>query len=95
MFDWIEVQADCIKDVMLLFPEFDLTLNKVDGITKRLYSLRYRKGCFKTCKRGYRKAYMFGFLSLLRDYLNKSAENVKNLRTFMVQCIGNVFIVIY
>ncbi|CAB4391724.1 unnamed protein product [Rhizophagus irregularis] len=43
MFDWIEVQADCIKDVMLLFPEFDLTLNKVDGITKRLYSLKFQE----------------------------------------------------
>ncbi|CAB4434264.1 unnamed protein product [Rhizophagus irregularis] len=38
MFDWIEVQADCIKDVMLLFPEFDLTLNKVDGIGVKVAS---------------------------------------------------------
>ncbi|PKY35378.1 hypothetical protein RhiirB3_476175, partial [Rhizophagus irregularis] len=31
-FDWIEVQASCIKDIKELFPEFDFTLNKVDGI---------------------------------------------------------------
>src|SRR5438128_1118901 len=31
-FDWIEVQENSIKDVKSLFPEFDFTLNKVDGI---------------------------------------------------------------
>ncbi|CAB5367891.1 unnamed protein product [Rhizophagus irregularis] len=42
MFDWIEVQADCIKDVMLLFPEFDLTLNKVDE-PAHVYGAVYRQ----------------------------------------------------
>lgn len=32
IFDWIEVQANCIKDVKSVFSEFDFTLSKVDGI---------------------------------------------------------------
>ncbi|RIA85912.1 hypothetical protein C1645_830099 [Glomus cerebriforme] len=31
-FDWVEVQLECIKDMKLLFLNFDLTLNKADGI---------------------------------------------------------------
>jgi hypothetical protein len=37
-FDWIEVQASCIKDIKELFPEFDFTLNKVDGIGSKVAS---------------------------------------------------------
>lgn len=37
-FDWIEVQASCIKDIKELFPEFDFTLNKVDGIGSKVSS---------------------------------------------------------
>ncbi len=108
MFDWIEVQADCIKDVMLLFPEFDLTLNKVDGIgvkvasNKEIVFIEVSGGpedaVLKHVKEDTEKLIkeaMFGLVSLLRDYLDKSAENVKNLRTFMVQCTGNVFTVMY
>lgn len=108
MFDWIEVQADCIKDVMLLFPEFDLTLNKVDGIGVKVASNKEivfievsggpENAVLKHIKEDTEKLIkeaMFGLVSLLRDYLDMSAENVKNLRTFMVQCIGNVFTVMY
>ncbi|CAG8474078.1 1014_t:CDS:2, partial [Acaulospora colombiana] len=37
-FDWIEVQASCIRDIKELFPEFDFTLNKVDGIGSKVSS---------------------------------------------------------
>ncbi|CAJ0886045.1 2784_t:CDS:10 [Entrophospora sp. SA101] len=37
------------------------------------------------------KEAMFGLVSLLRDYLDKNAENVENICTYMVQVIGNVF----
>ncbi|CAG8748673.1 20112_t:CDS:2, partial [Gigaspora rosea] len=37
-FDRIEVQANCIKDAKMLFPEFDLKLNKVDGICFKVSS---------------------------------------------------------
>ncbi len=46
VFDWIEVQANCIKDVKSVFPEFDFTLNKVDGIgfktRSNLHGARHR-----------------------------------------------------
>ncbi|UZO05888.1 uncharacterized protein OCT59_026226 [Rhizophagus irregularis] len=40
-FDWIEVQASCIKDIKELFPEFDFTLNKVDGIGSKVIELKH------------------------------------------------------
>src|SRR6266542_6668857 len=108
VFDWIEVQANCIKDVKSVFPEFDFTLNKVDGIgfktgsNKELVFIEISGGPESPVEKHVKedtekliKEAMFGLISLLRDYLDKSAENVKNLRTFMVQCTGNVFTVMY
>src|SRR5438128_12138681 len=43
IFDWIEVQANCIRDAKKLFPEFDLTLNKVDGIGSAIRKLYLSK----------------------------------------------------
>ncbi|CAB5360962.1 unnamed protein product [Rhizophagus irregularis] len=50
-FDWIEVQLECIKDMKLLFPNFDLTLNKADGVcmkasnNKEIVFIDSRKAC--------------------------------------------------
>ncbi|CAG8650763.1 5463_t:CDS:10, partial [Ambispora leptoticha] len=38
MFDWIEVQLNCIKDMKTLFPNFDMTLNKANGVCLKVSS---------------------------------------------------------
>ncbi|KAF0442185.1 hypothetical protein F8M41_003694 [Gigaspora margarita] len=99
-FDWIEVQANCIKDAKMLFPNFDLKLNKVDGIGLKVSSTKevvfievsggpenailkhVREDTEKLIKEG-----MFGLVALLRDFLDKNAENARNICTYMVQCI--------
>ncbi|CAB4428781.1 unnamed protein product [Rhizophagus irregularis] len=78
------------------------TLNKVDGIGVKVASNKeivfievsggLENAILKHIKEDTEKLIkevMFGLVSLLRDYLDKSAENAKNLRTFMVQCIGD------
>ncbi|CAG8692410.1 834_t:CDS:2 [Gigaspora margarita] len=95
-FDWIEVQANCIKDAKMLFPNFDLKLNKVDGIGLKVSSNKevvfievsggpenailkhVREDTEKLIKEG-----MFGLVALLRDFLDKNAENARNICTYM------------
>src|ERR1041384_6052370 len=66
-FDWIEVQLECIKDMKLLFPNFDLTLNKADGVcmkasnNKEIVFIEVSGGseatdCRKACVGRYREA---------------------------------------
>ncbi len=103
-FDWIEVQLECIKDMKLLFPNFDLTLNKADGVcmkasnNKEIVFIEVSGGPEATVEKHVWedtekliKEAMFGLVSLLRDYLDKNSTNAKNIRTYMVQVIGNVF----
>ncbi|CAB5364115.1 unnamed protein product [Rhizophagus irregularis] len=81
-FDWIEVQASCIKDIKELFPEFDFTLNKVDGIGSKVSSNKEiifievsggpENAVMKHVKEDTEKLIkeaMFGLISLLRGYL--------------------------
>ncbi|CAG8555758.1 23593_t:CDS:2 [Gigaspora rosea] len=102
VFDWIEVQANCIEDVKSVFPEFDFTLNKVDGIgfkagsNKELVFIeisgRPENPVEKHVKEDTEKLIkeaMFGLISLLRDYLDKNAEYTRNICTYMVQGIGD------
>ena len=102
-FDWIEVQANCIKDVKSIFPEFDFTLNKADGIgfktgsDKELVFIEISGGPGNPVDKHVKsdtekliKEAMFGLISLLRDYLDKNAEYARNICTYMVQGIGNV-----
>ncbi|KAG9302392.1 hypothetical protein G9A89_011442 [Geosiphon pyriformis] len=101
IFNWIEVQLDCIKEVKMLFPEFDLTLNKADGVlkvsnNKEIVFIEVSGGPESTVPKHVKedsekliKEAMFGLVSLLRDYLDKNPENVKNICTYMVQIIGD------
>ncbi|CAG8641443.1 13586_t:CDS:2 [Dentiscutata heterogama] len=101
-FDWIEVQASCIKDIKELFPEFDFTLNKVDGIGSKVSSNKEiifievsggpENAVLKHIKEDTEKLIkeaMFGLISLLRGYLGKDAEKARNICVYMVQCIGD------
>ncbi|RIA97795.1 hypothetical protein C1645_813672 [Glomus cerebriforme] len=101
-FDWIEVQASCIKDIKELFPEIDFTLNKVDGIgskvsnNKEIIFIEVSGGpenaVLKHVKEDTEKLIkeaMFGLISLLRGYLGKGAEKARNICVYMVQCIGD------
>ncbi|PKY59019.1 hypothetical protein RhiirA4_481429 [Rhizophagus irregularis] len=101
-FDWIEVQASCIKDIKELFPEFDFTLNKVDGIGSKVSSNKEiifievsggpENAVMKHVKEDTEKLIkeaMFGLISLLRGYLGKGAEKARNICVYMVQCIGD------
>ncbi|CAG8769309.1 3746_t:CDS:1, partial [Acaulospora colombiana] len=82
----IEVQANRIKDVKHVFPEFDFTLNKVDGIgfktgsNKELIFIEISGGPENPVEKHVKedtekliKEAMFGLISLLRDYLDKNA----------------------
>ncbi|CAI2191222.1 15990_t:CDS:2 [Funneliformis geosporum] len=103
-FDWIEVQLECIKDMKLLFPNFDLTLNKADGVCMKASNNKevvfievsggpeatVEKHVWEDTEKLIREA-MFGLVSLLRDYLDKNSTGAKNIRTYMVQVIGNAF----
>src|SRR2546429_563407 len=104
IFDWIEVQLDCIKEMKVLFPGFDLTLNKADGVgmkvsnNKEIVFIEVSGGPENTVPKHVKedsekliKEAMFGLVSLLRDYLDKNVENVENVCMYMVQVIGNVF----
>ncbi|CAG8766126.1 18283_t:CDS:2, partial [Dentiscutata erythropus] len=95
-FDWIEVQANCIKDARMLFPEFDLKLNKVDGIgfkvssNKEVVFIEVSGGPENAILKHVRedtekliKEGMFGLVALLRDFLDKNAECAKNICTYM------------
>nr|CAG8619476.1 9201_t:CDS:2 [Entrophospora candida]CAG8628377.1 680_t:CDS:2 [Entrophospora candida] len=101
-FDWIEVQTKCIKDAML-FPGFDLTLNKVDRFgfkvasNKETIFIEVSGGPENVVTKHVRedterliKEAMFDLVSLFRNILDKNAENARNICTYMVQCIGNV-----
>ncbi|CAI2195169.1 1940_t:CDS:2 [Funneliformis geosporum] len=92
LFDWIEVQASCIKDIKELFPEFDFTLNKVDGIGSKVSSNKEiifievsggpENAVLKHVKEDTEKLIkeaMFGLISLLRGYLGKGAEKARNI----------------
>ncbi|CAI2178783.1 13296_t:CDS:2 [Funneliformis geosporum] len=87
-------------EMKLLFPKFDLTLNKADGVcmkassNKEIVFIEVSGGPESTVENHVWedtekliKEAMFGLVSLLRDYLDKNATNAKNIRTYMVQVI--------
>jgi len=91
-FDWIETEVTSIKDA------------KADGIGVKLGSnkehifIEVAGGPENTTEKHANdntekliKEAIFGLVSLLQDYLNKSAEAVRDVGTFIVQVIGNVF----
>ncbi|CAG8696591.1 14538_t:CDS:10, partial [Funneliformis caledonium] len=101
-FDWIEIQASCIRDIKELFPEFDFTLHKVDGIGSKVSSNKEiifievsggpENAVIKHVKEDtekFIKEAMFSLISLLRGYLDKGAEKARNICVYMVQCIGD------
>ncbi|CAG8623223.1 358_t:CDS:2, partial [Diversispora eburnea] len=103
-FDWIEVQLNCIKDMKQLFPQFDMTINKADGVCTKVSSdkevvfIEVAGGPEVTCAvtkharedtEKLIKEAMFGLVSLLRDYLDKNVENSMNICTYMIQVIGD------
>lgn len=106
-FDWIEIQASCIRDIKELFPGFDFTLNKVDGIGSKVSSNKEiifievsggpENAVLKHVKEDTEKLIkeaMFGLISLLRGYLDKGAEKARNICVYMIQCIGNILTVL-
>ena len=97
IFDWIEVQANCI-----------LSLNKVDGIgskvssNKEIVFVEVSRGPENTVLKHVRedtekliKESMFGLVALLRDFLDRNAENARNICTYMVHCIGKQLLLLY
>ncbi|CAG8694868.1 3623_t:CDS:2, partial [Dentiscutata heterogama] len=104
MFDWIEVQLNCIKDMKTLFPNFDMTLNKADGVCLKVSSNKevvfieiaggpeVTSAVVKHAKEDTEKLIkeaMFGLVSLLRDYLDKNVDKAMKICTYMVQVIGD------
>jgi len=101
-FDWIEVQLNSIKEVKQLFPKFDLTMNRADGVCMKASSNKeivfievsggpkstVAKHVWEDSEKLIKEA-MFGLVSLLRDHLGKNAANASNIHTYMVQVIGN------
>ncbi|RHZ84835.1 hypothetical protein Glove_74g173 [Diversispora epigaea] len=81
-----------------------MTINKVDSVgikvssNKEVVFIEVLGGPEVTCavtkhaeedtKKLIKEA-MFGLVFLLKDYLNKNAENVMNTHTYMVQVIGD------
>ncbi|CAG8788687.1 28809_t:CDS:2, partial [Racocetra persica] len=104
MFDWIEVQLNCIKDMKTLFPNFDMTLNKADGVCLKVSSNKevvfieiaggpeVTSAVVKHAKEDTEKLIkeaMFGLVSLLRNYLDKNVDKAMKICTYMVQVIGD------
>ncbi|CAG8824968.1 17937_t:CDS:2, partial [Dentiscutata erythropus] len=98
------VQLNCIKDMKQLFPQFDMTINKADGVCTKVSSdkevvfIEVAGGPEVTCAvtkharedtEKLIKEAMFGLVSLLRDYLDKNVENSMNICTYMIQVIGD------
>ncbi|PKB97802.1 hypothetical protein RhiirA5_384396 [Rhizophagus irregularis] len=99
---WLIDSFSFIKDVKSVFPEFDFTLSKVDGIgfktgsNKELVFIEISGGPESPVEKHVKedtekliKEAMFGLISLLRDYLDKNAEYARNICTYMVQGIGD------
>ena len=92
----------------IIFPEFDFIINKADSVgvkdssNKAIIFIEVSGGSESTDLKHMKedtkkllKEAMFGLASLLRDHLDKNAKDVKNLHTFMIQSIGNLFIILY
>ncbi|CAB4488921.1 unnamed protein product [Rhizophagus irregularis] len=95
-FDWIEVQASCIKDIKELFPEFDFTLNKVDGIGSKVIELKhfYKISQIKSAVLPFsfdeveKSIEVFELLYALIDGLKKQTRELKKL--MLADPISNV-----
>ncbi|CAG8608940.1 1378_t:CDS:10 [Diversispora eburnea] len=101
-FHWIEIELDCMREVKKIFPKFNLTINQADGLgirnssNKAVMFIEVSGGPENTDPKHVKedsekllKELIFGLVSLLRNYLDKSAEKSKNLYTFMIQSIGD------
>ncbi|CAG8594805.1 2717_t:CDS:2 [Paraglomus occultum] len=101
-FHWIEVELDCIREVKQIFPKFDLPINQADGLgmrnssNKAVVFIEVLGGPENTDQKKLKedsekllKEAVFGLVSLLRNYLDKSAGESKQLYTFIIQGIGD------
>ena len=106
-FSWIEIEVKSIKEMLKIFPDFDLVINKADGIGIKVScnqavvfievsgsSSKPEEKHIKDDAEKLLKEATFGLVSLLRNYLGKPAEMAKNVHIYMIQCIGNVFIIL-
>ncbi|CAG8638983.1 5528_t:CDS:10 [Ambispora gerdemannii] len=101
-FHWIEVELDCMREVKKIFPKFDLPINQADGLgvrnssNKAVIFIEVAGGPenidpqhVKGDSEKLLKEAVFGLVSLLRNYLDRSAEESKQLCTFIIQSIGD------
>ncbi|CAG8701100.1 37957_t:CDS:2 [Gigaspora margarita] len=80
-FHWIGVKLDCIREVKRLIQNFDLIINQADGIGgPENTDLIYIK---EDAKKRLKEA-VFGLVSLLRNHLDKSAENELEIQTSVI-----------
>ncbi|CAG8658009.1 24996_t:CDS:10, partial [Cetraspora pellucida] len=99
-FHWIEVELDCMREMKKIFPKFDLPINQADGLgvrnssNKEVVFIEILGGPENNDQKKLKedsekllKEAVFGLVSLLRNYLDKSAEESKQLYTFMIQGI--------
>ncbi|CAG8605335.1 6734_t:CDS:10, partial [Scutellospora calospora] len=101
-FHWIEIQVNSIKEMQKAFPNFDLIINKADGIGIKVSSNHVvifievsggpsnpDKNHIKDDAEKLLKEATFGLVLILRNYLDKSAEMAKNVKVYTIQCIGD------
>ncbi|CAG8621175.1 5530_t:CDS:10, partial [Diversispora eburnea] len=95
------VELDCMREVKKIFPKFDLPINQADGLgvrnssNKEVVFIEILGGPenkdqkkLKEDSEKLLKEAVFGLVSLLRNYLDKSAEESKQLYTFIIQGIA-------
>ncbi|CAG8571944.1 11245_t:CDS:10 [Diversispora eburnea] len=101
-FHWIEIELNCMKEIKKLHPDFNLTINQADGLgirnssNKAILFIEVSGGPessdLKHAKEDSEKLLkeaIFGLVSILRNHMDKSAEESKHLYTFMIQSIGD------
>ncbi|CAG8671232.1 9668_t:CDS:10 [Cetraspora pellucida] len=97
-----ELELDCMREAKKIFPKFDLPIYQADGLgvrnssKKEVVFIEILGGPENTDQKKLKedsekllKEAVFGLVSLLRNYLDKSVEESKQLYTFMIQGIGN------
>ncbi|CAG8531894.1 7851_t:CDS:2, partial [Paraglomus brasilianum] len=101
-FSWIEIEVKGIKEMLKGFPDFDLVMNKADGIgikvscNQAVVFIEVSGSPSKPDEKHIKddaekllKEATFGLVSLLRNYLDKPAKMAKNVHIYMIQCIGD------
>ncbi|CAG8615561.1 12223_t:CDS:10 [Ambispora gerdemannii] len=96
------IELDCMREVKKIFPQYYLTIYQADGLgvrnsnKKEVVFIEILGGPENTDQKKLKedsekllKEAVFGLVSLLRNYLDKSVEESKQLYTFMIQGIGD------